>query len=358
MKIADRSSRNKTLSAVIVISIGLHLIGLLAFGMVKIAESVFREEKVFEAPPILETPEVEPDYTAELMERNQESSPPPPNPIVVSDLQDIELPALDIDISIDNTSSYGRGSGGFGTGVGGGQIREMAVNLTDFGYSDYVEGTLEGILFDFKRNKKGESLGRAKYNDIRSRVYEFASGSNWSTSELRRKYFTADKKLYGSHWVIAKTPAEAAPRAFEAEDQIAPIGVIALYDGNYVPTKGGAIRFCGLGDDVLMVRLDEKIVLDASWTQGYSNMDFSKQETGEVLLGHVEPIRYGEWIELEAGKTYDLKILLGEGPGGLFGAYLFYQTKGGDMRVFSTNPLTAEERKRVRDIHRDVANLL
>ena len=36
----------------------------------------------------------------------------------------------------------------------------------------------------------------------------------------------------------------------------------------------------------------------------------------------------GDWLEVEAGKTYPLEILIGERPGGLFSAYLLMEKEG------------------------------
>jgi len=144
MNIAKRSSRNGILTLVIAISVGLHVIALVAFGAFKLVESITREEQVFQAPPIEQVPVERPDYTVNLEQRNQTSSPPRPNPITVQ-TPDVSLPALNIDVNVDSSSAYGRGTGGFGSGTGGG-IREMALdNLKMFG-KEFAGGT-DRVMF-------------------------------------------------------------------------------------------------------------------------------------------------------------------------------------------------------------------
>ncbi|WP_269524495.1 vWA domain-containing protein [Coraliomargarita parva] len=130
MNVANSFSRNKALTLVIGISVGLHVVALLIFGAFKIVEAVVREEQTFEAPPIEQAPQQEPEYVVNLEQRTQSSSPPRPNPITV-DSPDVSIPALNIDVNIDAASSYGRGAGGFGTGAGT-QIRDMVMSSFEF----------------------------------------------------------------------------------------------------------------------------------------------------------------------------------------------------------------------------------
>jgi len=132
MNLGNKGTFRGILSLVLIISVGLHVLGLVVFGVVRIAQEVMREPPTFEAPP-LTAPEEPPPPPQRLEQRNQESSPPRPNPITVETDQNIDLPALDIDVNVDSSSGYGRG--GIGSGMGGGQIREMSLDLEFFGAS-------------------------------------------------------------------------------------------------------------------------------------------------------------------------------------------------------------------------------
>jgi len=346
-----KKSRN-ALVLVLAGSLGLHIVAIAIFGTIKFVSAVLREEQTFKAPPIEPPPQKEPEYTVNIQQRNKSSKPPRPNPIVVNNPTDIDIPALNIDVNVDSSSVYGRGGGGFGGGLRG--IREMALNLTDFGYSSKVDGTLEGTLIDLKRDKNGSKIG-GKHMD---KVYEFTDGT-WKVSNLTKKYYSVEKKLYASYWVIGNTNASAAPRAFEVEGEIEPTAILAYYEGQFSPDFKGRMRFCGMGDDVLIVKLGSDIVLDASWQGGYSPIDFKQIELGKPLVGFKPEVRHGEWIKVDPAKVYDLKILLGEIPGGLFGCYLFYQKEGDKgYRVFSTKPLTSSEKSRLRKVHADVKDAL
>ena len=341
-----------TLALVIMVSFALHVVAVLIFGTIKFVSAVLREEKVFEAAPIEPPPQKEPEYTVNIEQRNQSTPPPRPPAIVVNNPSELDIPALDIDVNVDSSSVYGRGGGGFGGGLS--DVRKMAVDfkLTDFGYTGKTEGTLEATLIDLKRDRSGDP-----HNVNRMGVIREFTDSSWNLGSLTRKFYTAENKLYGSYWMIPNGPAAKAPESFGVENEIEPSGIVAYYEGTYTPPKDMEMRFCGMADDVLIVRLNSRIVLDASWQQGYS--DLKLDDSGPKLPGVPKSIRYGEWIKLRAGEVYDLKILLSEIPGGFFACYLYYQEKGDDkLRVFSTKPLTGKEKRKLREMGPAVADAL
>ncbi|MEO0510646.1 MAG: hypothetical protein AAF065_12390 [Verrucomicrobiota bacterium] len=364
MDFSSKKSLRGTLTLVLVVSVALHLLALFVFGAVKIAQVVMRDEVAFVSPPPLPLAEEIPEFEVNLEQRNQESAPPRPNPIVV-DSPDIALPALDIDVNVESTSSYGRGSGSgdFGSGSGTSQIREMSIDLTKFGYSGFVEGTLEGILFDLKNDKNGRALINYDRQSAKLEpevglyaqkvISEFANGS-WNLSGLESSFKQAKKKLYSSYFVIPNGDASDAPKAFEAEREIEAKAILAVYTGTFVPSESGRFRFAGKADDAMIVRVRNKIVLDGSVNNGYSSWDQSKAEKGTVHFGmQARPFIYGDWITLSAGTPTKIDILVAEAPGGLFAAYLLLEKEGGGLRIFSTKDLTSEEKTQIRNLHPD-----
>lgn len=340
------------MATVLVVSLALHVVAVVIFGTIKIVADALREETVFEAAPIVPPPQKEPEYTVNLQQRNQSTPPPRPPAIVVNNPSELEIPALDIDVNVDSSSIYGRGGGGFGGGLAG--IREMA--LTDFGYTGKTEGTLEATLVDLKRLRSGKPSGLTSYGARDGAIREFTK-STWDVSNLTRKFYTAKNNLYASYWMIANGPAARAPKAFGVQGEIEPSGIAALYQGTFRPDRTMQMRFCGMADDVLIVRLDNQIVLDGSWKKGYSNFDFNAG--GPKIPSVPKSIRLGKWIELRASQTYDLSILVAEIPGGSFGCYLFYEVKGREgLQIFSTKPFTPAEERVIQKMHPAIADLL
>lgn len=353
-QISGKRSRG-VLTLVLLISLCLHALVLFLFGTFKLVEHIVRDEKTFVSvvPEELDVPEVTMERP-NIEQRNQQSTPPRPNPITVDATVDVDLPALDIDLNVANVSAYGRGSGfGIGTGTGNGNMREMAVKIkaTDFGYTGFVEGTLEGTLYDLKRDNRGKDI-KFSVETTKSIVRDFTKGT-WRRRDLDKNYYSSEKKLYADSFIFKMDKAEKAPEAFDAADEIAPKSILAYYEGTFVPWETGEYRFLGRMDDVLIVNFGGKMVLDGSYHNDYSSFDQTKLgsipglKAMRVRDGYV----VGKWVKFTAGQPVEMKVLLGETPGGFFGGGLFYQKKGDaddEYRVFFTKKPTSKDKRAIR----------
>lgn len=343
------------LALVLIISLGIHLVALLIFGTIKLVESVFREETVFEAAPVEQQQQQQPEYQVNLEQRTKSTPPPRPPTIVVNNPAELDIPALNIDVNVETSSVYDRKGGTFGGGGGLASIRDIDIKLTDFGYTGAVEGTLKGSLFDTKVDPRGKALvdsGTNLMTRMQGISKEFTSG-NWSARALERDYFKAETELYASYWLIQKGPADKAPRDFGVEDQVEPKSIMALYEGTFTPQESGEFRFYAKADDIIIVRIGSEIVVDGSYYfNRFSNWKVEEKGDANVMGIGGMPAAYGNWMRWEKGKPLDIKILIGEAPGGVFGCFLLYQKKGEDrLRVFSTKTLTPAEKRNLKAIH-------
>ncbi|PXA04404.1 hypothetical protein DDZ13_07690 [Coraliomargarita sinensis] len=281
-----------------------------------------REETVFEAAAIAPPPQKEPEYTVNIQQRNQSTPPPRPPAIVVNNPSDLDIPELDIDVNVDSVSVYGRGGGGFGGGLSG--VREMALDLGLFGSQRAISGALVGRLYDTKMDKNGAPVdfSTRKYFEI---LNEFARG--WNES-LLEEFYRADTELYSRQFFIPLVQAEAAPEAFGVKDEIKPIYWIAHYEGEVVSSISGRIRFAGQGDNILVVRFDRKVVLDASLERPLAAFSsLQRDPIGRTPDPRNRPMVAGKWIDVRRGTSYPIEILLGE-YGGLFSCYLLVEVDG------------------------------
>ncbi len=179
MNISNAYARNRALFIVVAVSLGLHILGLVIFGTFKIVESIVREEQAFEAPPIVEVPQEQPEYTVNLEQRNQSSAPPRPNPIVV-DSPDVTIPALNIDVTIANSSSYGRGTGGFGTGTI--DMREMVIaDLEFFG----AKATGSNVVMILDATHSGAGI----FNETRQELFKTIEQMKGTDAQYAVIYF-------------------------------------------------------------------------------------------------------------------------------------------------------------------------
>jgi hypothetical protein len=298
---------------------------------------------------------------------------PRPQPLAVKNAQNTSVPAIEMN-NANLTVGGGRGFGG-GLGSLGGAVAD-SLRITSFGYDQAMEGTLEGTLYDFKQDAKGQALSKVeKFVPGRSgyRVkISYASGilksftGNFRRDSLDRGFFKSDTLLYGAYFIIPRTSANVAPRAFKVEGVIAPNLICAAYTGTYRPTKSGRFRLFGKADDVLVVRINGKTVLDGSWDKStYSrwNQPASAKRADEgspqSYFGLSEPGVSGNWFDLTAGRETQVEIVIAEVPGGNFGAYILIEEEGQPgKQIFTTRPLGDKDKEFLKKTHRDAAQFI
>lgn len=249
---------------------------------------------------------------------------------------------LSTDIGIGLGSDIGSDIGNDGSGLG----------VTSSG------SALEGIFFDLKQTKSCAPMNISN-DDIIRIISEFIN-SSWNISNFK-KYYQSDIKLYASNFCLPSCAASYAPKAYQCSDKVKPSGWVALYRGKVKAPKSGIYRFVGTGDDVLIVRFNNKIVLESGWcipslygskvnpgTIGSLNSAEGKEYHKNISEGKdnlhkgyefiLKPelskwnkelggLTGGTEFYVKEGETYPIEILISEIPGGAFGFVLLMQEK-------------------------------
>ena len=360
---------------VIIVSIAVHVLALGGLAAIKIIE-VLQPEPEFEAPPVVENKPPPPPPPPPPTNKRAQRSLPRPQPLAARNPQNMSVPAIEINNS-DLSIGGGRGFGG-GLGSLGGAVAD-SLRITSFGYDQAMEGTLEGTLYDFKKDEKGQALSKVdKFVPGRSGYgakISYASGiirsftGNFRQDALDRKFFKSETLLYGAYFIIPLASAQIAPRAFKAEGVIAPELICAVYTGTYRPTKSGRFRLFGRADDALIVRINGKIVLDASYGEVGSGV-YSRwnQSASSKRADEGSPQRYfgssesgvtGNWFDLTEDRETQVEIVIAEVPGGKFGAYLLIEEEGQPgKQIFTTRPLGDKDKAFLKKTHRDAAQFI
>ncbi len=215
--------------------------------------------------------------------------------------------------------------------------------------------------------------------------------SGMKAAELR-DYFVAPKQKYVTAFNFPPMSANAAPKAFDVADQVKPSYWICVYRGQIVAPEDGKFRFWGLADDVLVVRVNRRLVLDACWPEHIGRMTswksrdeesrkfqinradygafkgadwrdvFPKLAQGIVdgggfsgLLGGIKGddgqsvnrdnnymcaanrLVVGDWVNLKKGQRADMEVVIGEIPGGWFGCRLLIEQQGKNYGTVSSD---------------------
>ena len=110
---------------------------------------------------------------------------------------------------------------------------------------------------------------------------------------------------------------------------------VVHYKGQLVHKDPIKFRFWGMGDDVLLVRVNGEVVLSACWPDenGWGanaiggTWQSDSPDSRMYYMGH-NLADVGDWVTLEAGVPQDIEILIGEVPGGHFVAMLAVEVDG------------------------------
>lgn len=191
-----------------------------------------------------------------------------------------------------------------------------------------IGNDLEGVYYDFKRTRGGNYTG-AGQDTYREAVRNFLKG-DWSTASLSR-FYRAPEKRYTVCMMLPTTSSSAAPIAF-GEDPGSGAYWMVHFKGEMVYPEDITFRFWGVGDEFLVVRLDDKIVFADVWPTNWDDIVGSlwrsnDPESKRYRLGHNTTMNVGDWVTLKAGQPVDIEIAAGDN-GGLAALMLLVEVEG------------------------------
>ena len=206
-----------------------------------------------------------------------------------------------------------------------------------FGFKEAQPGgTLSGRLYDLKQTPELKPHPKLppKLND--KYVYDIVADflkANCDRSKLS-SYFKAPDTLYNSQMFVPIMQSAEGVKAFGVEKIVKSQAWIAHYKGKVSPPVSGSFRFIGFADDVLAVRINGQMLLDASFlgqvtSKKVREMKFSVGGPYPTFMGgKCQWMKEGSFTRLEAGKFYDMDIVIGECGGGWFSALLLFEQEG------------------------------
>jgi hypothetical protein len=186
-------------------------------------------------------------------------------------------------------------------------------------------GGMTGTYYDFKIDKDWEETKIDQ--DTWSEVLHDFTDRKWDPKEFK-DYQKATSSLYSKYFFIPNMSAVEAPKAYGASENN-PSYWAAHYKGTFQLRKSGKFRFVGMADDILVVRVNGEVVLDASYhKETWSKWDGGERVAGLSGPGKMPEIVLGEWVELDSSQENDIEVLIGEHPGGRFYVYLWFEMEG------------------------------
>lgn len=309
-------------STAVLISIALHLLIAVLASVFVVFNIVKKPEKKFEPPPPVERPKMK--LKKPRVKMKKQTQPRVSQRIVAKTV--VNMP----DIQLPDVSGVGTG---MGKGVDGYELMPDMDSLSIFGGSKSLAtgNEFEGTFYSFAYDRQGNesTVTDSIYPQIIRRFID----ANWNPFVFA-PYYRSSQKLYTTQIFVPTTYSEFGPAAFGIPDgpDFDPYLWCVHYKGKIAHKEGGTFRFWGFGDDVLIVRVNGEIVLDASynvWRGEMTNWQPSSKEDWKYYIGHAVAA-VGTSFELEPGEPVEMEVLIGEIPGERFAAYLLIEDESAD----------------------------
>lgn len=180
-----------------------------------------------------------------------------------------------------------------------------------------IVGGLQGVFYDLKRLRNGNAAS----GSFIDRVREFTN-NGWRPVVLN-KFFRASLELYAPQFCIQDMNANEAPKHLGRENKVEPCEWIVIYSGQFSPPRSARFRFVGCGDDVLVVRVNGRVVLSGSWASSCKVSAWTPGPDGGLKFGFGKSeappqgdSAFGNWLDLPTGQKYQIEIVIRENPGG------------------------------------------
>ena len=307
----------------LVVSLLVHAAAFMLAGLLVVFTVVQKEEKKFVPPKPVDRPKMK---LKKPKVKVKKTAKPKSVTRIVTKVKRATMP----DIQLPEMSGMGDSLGG---GLGEGfNIMPDFEETTIFGGGQTIGNDFVGTFYDFKRDRSGRPIPMSDVQFVDAMIKFNSKG--WKPSSIAR-YYQSPKKLYATNFMIPLLKSSMAPTAFDEDDTIGYAWMV-LYKGDLVYPEDIKFRFWGHGDDVLMVRVDGKIVLNANWEDNNrgtrligGNWVSSATKNRQWYMGN-NLAWGGDWIELKAGVPKKMEVVIGEVPGGQFCAMLVVEVEGAE----------------------------
>jgi hypothetical protein len=210
--------------------------------------------------------------------------------------------------------SFGEGSA---NGAGAGPI-------PFFGFAGKPSfGALKGTLIDLKqtRERQPTKIVVARCDIV---VSNFAK-EGFRESDMST-YFRGPHPLYMTQICIPEIPSAEGPDGFGLKGIVRPDMWIVHYKGKVAPPETGTYYFVGEADDYMYIKFDHRMVLDSCWDLVPHFLEpTAVYNYNASAFPH--PFKRGYSIQVEAGRYYDIEIVIGD-HGGMTSACLLMEKEG------------------------------
>lgn len=296
---------------------------------VKDDDTKFIQVSIKPPPPPPAPPAAAGGQTMSNLEPSVETVAPPTAPSIVSTTSPSDFSVKSVKVSIPNmpaSMSTPEGTGLSGQGAPGPSLGSGS-SSSPFGSESSVGAVqLQGYLYDLKQtaDKKPTNMIPGNYH---RKLAEFVA-ANWNPSVLGT-FYKSPTALNTSSIFIPTLSAMDGPKAFHVDGEVQPNMYVIWYKTKAAPSQDGTFHFVGVADDILLVRVDGKTVLDGSLFPVDTKLQAQEKKYETVNFRASCPadhdLRVGTPFHASAGQAIDIDVMIGEEPGGYSNYFLYIQ---------------------------------
>jgi len=323
----------------LVISIALHVLFAVAAAYYVVQTITAKRKLTFRGGPPSPNPSQRSlEHKVQMAKKkNTMSAPMQTKRITTTGLAKValpEMPAMPNSNPATMSKMAGMGGTGFGLssigalGTGGGKGGGV---VPFFGLRTRNEAALRGIFYDLKQTPDRRPTGMTPQQYAKEITSFLKEG--WGATFFSRFYQASDP-LYNTQIFMPDMDANKGPTAFGVEKEVQPRMWVVHYSGRVTPGESGVYHFVGQGDDILLVKFDNRLVLVACWNNPtFGIVQTTWKPQGVYTYGWPPNcpsggLVKGNAMEVRAGVSYLMEVLIGEQPGGRGCAVLLIEKEG------------------------------
>lgn len=226
------------------------------------------------------------------------------------------------------SSGFGKAGagGGFNSAFGSGAVQGF-VGMTFFGKlgGDGMPGT----FYDLKQTRDRKPTGYTDSEAAYAQIINDAANKKFDEATMKG-FYKASQQMSFTFLAIPNMSANEGPKAFAVDKEVEPRAWFVHYTSTIEAPEPGDYRFVGFFDDALIVYINNKPVLDASWypihDHGEKKRDTDlRQDFGGPMVAPGRHAYMGKWFKFTNSVKID--IVIGERPGGRVGGVLLVQNR-------------------------------
>jgi|GEM_PF-4898596 len=197
------------------------------------------------------------------------------------------------------------------------------------------ENTLTAYLVDLKQTSLRKS-SKMNWGEYLAAIHGYIH-SDWAPS-FWDKFFIPNKRMYVHQIFVPDMLEDDYLKFFEVGKEVKPSFWIVRYFGNMQTPRSGRFRFVGSTSDILLVRWNKQLVLDASKGSVAGWKRPEQPKVGKYVFNPKDPqvpksqakeqFIYGDWNAIEPDHPYPMEVLLGRHSGKNFYCFLMIEWEG------------------------------